>query len=156
MRMVALSISAIAAMSLSACGSAEPEGPEEQIIVRDRGAPDVLAADTGSPMQTGMIAAGKTVFEANCAICHTVDAGTTSGIGPGLNGVVGRSAASLDDFAYSSAMQASGITWTTSEIDAYIANPTAKLPGTSMAGVMVTDAQDRSAITAYLESLGSD
>lgn len=156
MRTMALSTIAIAAMTLNACGSPEPEGPTEQIIVRDRGAPNAVATGTEAPIEAGLMTVGKTAFEANCAVCHAVDAGASSGIGPSLNGVVGRPAASLDDFAYSNAMQASGITWTTGEIDAYIANPTAMLPGTSMAGVMVTNAQDRNAITAYLESLGSD
>ena len=141
---------ALSFLALSACGSPEPQGPTEQIVVREPGEPvpatDAPAATSGIDLAT----AGATAFDANCAACHSLDAGEGSGIGPNLHGVIGRAAGSLEDFAYSDAMAASDITWTTSEIEPYIANPVAKVPGTSMAGIMITDPEDRSAITAYL------
>ena len=36
------------------------------------------------------VAAGRTIFQNNCASCHTVDTGMSQLAGPGLFGVVGR------------------------------------------------------------------
>ncbi len=152
MRITTLPLIAIATLATAACGSSEPEGPVEQIVVREPG--ETPAASEAAPEggETDLLALGETAFAANCVVCHSIDADGASGIGPNLYGVVGRVAGALDNFAYSDAMTGSGITWSAGEIDAYIANPTQKLPGTSMAGVLVTDAEDRSAITAYLGS----
>ena len=64
-----------------------------------------------------------------------------------------RAKASVAGFAYSEAMKKSGITWTEGELDAFLANPSGKVPGTSMAAGQVGDAQRRAAIIAYLASL---
>ena len=79
--------------------------------------------------------------------------GDASGVGPSLHGVVGRAAGSLTGFSYSEAMAKSGLTWTESELDAFIANPAGKVPGTEMVAGQVADAQRRAAIIAYLASL---
>lgn len=141
----------LACLSLVACGS-EPQQPSEQIIVREPG--EAAPATTEAPAQAGE--AGMAVFEVNCSVCHAVEPDASSGIGPNLHDVVGRMAGSRDDFEYSGAMANSGIVWSVGEIEAYIANPERKLPGTSMAGVLVSDPEDRSAITAYLAGLGSE
>jgi len=67
--------------------------------------------------------------------------------------VVGRPAGSVARFGYSEAMAKSGITWTEAELEAFLANPAAKIPGTAMAAGQVGDAQRRAAIIAYLASL---
>ncbi len=140
---------AISALALAACGS-KVEPPVEQIVVREPGQA-ASAAPTAAPA-TDLVAAGKAAF-AVCATCHAVEAGKASGIGPNLNGVAGRKAASLADFSYSAALKQSGITWTETELDAFIANPSGKVPGTSMAAGAVSDAERRQAIVAYLGSL---
>jgi cytochrome c len=139
---------AIGALALAACGS-KAEPPVEQIVVREPGQP---AGATTAPAATDLVAAGKAAF-AVCATCHAVEAGKASGIGPNLNGVVGRKAGALADFGYSAALKQSGLTWTEAELDAFIANPSGKVPGTSMAAGAVSDAERRKAIVAYLASL---
>lgn len=89
-------------------------------------------------------------------MCHSVEPDAASSIGPNLHGIVGRAAGALDDFAYSGAMSASGITWNKNEIEEYIANPNQKLPGTIMAGVLVTNSDDRAAISDYLASFSEE
>ena len=138
---------AIGALALAACGS-KVEPPVEQIVVREPGQP----AGAAPAAATDLVATGKAAF-AVCATCHAVEAGKASGIGPNLSGVVGRKAGALADFGYSAALKQSGLTWTETELDAFIANPSGKVPGTSMAAGAVSDAERRKAIVAYLASL---
>jgi cytochrome c len=55
-------------------------------------------------------AAGSKVFSDRCGICHTHVAGVHA-YGPSLTGVVGRPAATTQDFPYSDALKKSGLTW---------------------------------------------
>jgi cytochrome c len=50
-------------------------------------------------------------------------------------------------------MTSSGLTWDASELDAFLTNPAAKVPGTTMSAGTVGDAEKRAAIVAYLSSL---
>ncbi|HWU01285.1 MAG TPA: cytochrome c family protein [Novosphingobium sp.] len=103
------------------------------------------AAAAGDP------AAGKVIF-AKCAACHSAKAGENR-VGPSLFGVVGRKAGSLPDYTYSPAMKASGLTWTTAELDAYLANPRQKLPGIKMIFAGIPAEADRVNLIAYLATL---
>lgn len=148
------------ALVLTACSSEPVPEPVEQIIVREPGAPPVQPAATeeqtasGEDSEATLIAAGKSAF-AVCSGCHVVEADAASTAGPNLHAVGGRAAGSLDDFAYSDALKAAGITWDDTELDAYLANPAAKVPGTTMVAGAVQDAQQRAAIIAYLKSLSA-
>jgi cytochrome c len=94
-------------------------------------------------------AAGKTAF-ATCAACHAVDG--RNGIGPSLQGVVGRKAGSFAGFRYSEAMKAAA-PWDAASLDAFIANPKGAVPGNAMPFAGVPDAKTRADIVAYLGTL---
>lgn len=130
-------------LTLAACGNDPAPDPVEQIVVREPG-------EAAQPAANAMD--GEAAF-ASCSGCHGVEQGAPSAAGPNLFGVVGREAASLDDFAYSDALASSGITWTEAELDAFIADPTGKVPGTTMSAGGVSDAERRAAIVAYLKTL---
>jgi len=146
------------ALLLSCCGSDSAPEPLEQIIVREPGAPPVkTAADTAgeSTDESGeeLTAKGKNAF-AVCVTCHSREKGAPPGAGPNLFGIAGRKAGTDADFAdYSEALAASGISWNDANLDAYIADPQGKIPGTSMVAGAVSDAEQRAAIIAYLKSL---
>lgn len=139
---------ALATLALSACGS-KAEDPVEQIVVRK---PGESAAAASTPVADDLLAKGKAAFAA-CSSCHAVVPGAAAGIGPNLHGVVDRKAGSLAGFAYSEAMTKSGITWSEAELNAFLANPAGKVPGTAMAAGRVADAERRTAVVAYLASL---
>lgn len=145
-------VASILPLGLAACSS-ESEEPVEQIVVREPGAAaSAIAGDADDGNSGDLVAAGKAAF-AVCAACHGVDEGDPSRAGPNLYGVMGRAAGSLDDFAYSDAMASSGLTWDNAELDAFLANPSKKVPGTSMVAGAVRDDDRRAAIIAYLASL---
>lgn len=106
-----------------------------------------LALLVGPALAQGADAAhGKQVFEAHCTMCHA------GGQGPNLAGVVGRKAASAGGYPYSAAMKASHLTWTPANLDAFLAAPAKRVPGTSMMSGL-PQAADRKAVIAYLATL---
>lgn len=140
---------------LAGCSADAAPGPVEQIIVREPGAAPVAtavaSAATDDDPASALIAEGKAAF-ANCAACHTIEKGATNGAGPNLFGVVGRAAGAVTGFAYSDALKSSGITWTVANLDSYIADPAAKIPGTTMVAGAIAEPAKREAVIAYLES----
>lgn len=90
---------------------------------------------------------------ATCAVCHSTTKGAPSGMGPNLRGVIGRKAGSLPGFNYSAAMKNSGLKWTPAELDAFLAAPRKKVPGTIMAFPGIGDAAKRKQIIDYLSTL---
>ncbi|MDP1028446.1 c-type cytochrome [Sphingomonas sp. KR1UV-12] len=91
---------------------------------------------------------------AACRACHTVNQGDRNGIGPNLYGVVGRPAASVAGFNYSPALKASKLRWDEKTLDAYLAAPSKKVPGTRMP-IATPDPAKRAAIIAYLKGEGA-
>src|ERR1700755_1634120 len=62
---------------------------------------------------------GKTLYQ-GCAACHSID---ENDLGPKHRGVVGRHAGSVPDYAYSSALQGSGLNWDEVTLDRWLSNP---------------------------------
>ena len=75
--------------------------------------------------------AGRAVFNSNCSVCHSAQAGVNK-IGPSLHGVIGRRAGSLPDYSYSAAMKNSGKVWDPETMVAFLQNPRGTVPGTKM------------------------
>ena len=96
--------------------------------------------------------AGKTAFK-KCALCHTTEAGKNNKIGPSLFGVVGRKAASLENFNYSDGLKKFDHTWDEGTLDAYLADPRGTVPGTKMIFPGIKDKTERDDVIGYLGTL---
>ena len=95
---------------------------------------------------------GQNVFK-KCRACHQIGPDADNKIGPHLNGIFGRMAASLDDFRYSKAFEragSKGLEWHIDTLDAFIEKPKAIVPGTRMSFRGVSDPTDRADLLAYL------
>ena len=95
---------------------------------------------------------GQNVFK-KCRACHQIGPDADNKIGPHLNGIFGRVAASLDDFRYSKAFEragSKGLEWHIDTLDAFIEKPKAIVPGTRMSFRGVSDPTDRADLLAYL------
>ncbi len=93
---------------------------------------------------------GKAVF-GQCMACHAVAPGLNL-VGPSLHAVVGRKAAIVPNFHYSSAMKGSGIVWTPEKLFVYLENPRGVVVGTKMAYMGLHSPQDRADVIAYLRT----
>ena len=127
------------------------------LVLTFAGLATVFAAHAAhaAPQAATSIAAGRIIFQNNCASCHTVDAALAPLAGPGLFGVVGRKAAGVAGFNYSAALAkagAAGTTWTRAELDVFLLDPARRVPGTTMP-VGLPDATMRGALIDYLASL---
>jgi cytochrome c len=110
------------------------------------GAIVVLASRPGMAADA---AAGQAVFN-RCKICHAVEAGKPSPVGPNLHGVFGRKAGTYDNFAYSEAMKNSAVVWTDETIAQYLRAPSKFIPGNKMAFPGIKDEKQIADLLAYL------
>ncbi|MHA6324956.1 c-type cytochrome [Roseivivax sp. CAU 1753] len=113
--------------------------------------PSGARADEGA-RPLGDAEAGAEVFR-QCQACHQIGPGAQNRIGPHLNGVFGRRAGGLENFAYSEGIIRAGIdgtTWDIPHLDAYIENPRALVSKTRMAFGGIKDPEDRANLLAFL------
>lgn len=100
---------------------------------------------------------GEALF-APCAACHEVGPGAENRIGPKLNGVFGRPAASVAGFTYSKAFEragAKGLEWHADTLANFIARPKAIVPGTRMSFRGYEDPKDQADLIAYLRGFSA-
>ena len=90
---------------------------------------------------------GAALYEQRCTGCHSLDANR---VGPSHRGVVGRKAGSVAGFAYSPAVKAADLVWTEDNLDRWLTDPQAVIPGQRM-NVRIGDAAVRAAIIAFLK-----
>ena len=111
-------------------------------------APAVFAAAPKPDIENG-----KTTFTQQCGFCHGITKEQGPVMGPNLLGVFGRKAATEKTFpAYSAALKDYKVTWNTKTLDEFLANPMAKVPGTTMP-MLIPDAATRADVVAYLATL---
>ncbi|HXS11317.1 MAG TPA: heme-binding domain-containing protein [Acidobacteriaceae bacterium] len=91
---------------------------------------------------------GKAVFEKRCTGCHAL---TTDREGPRLQGVVGRPAASIPNFPYSTALRQTHIVWTEESLDRWLTDPDSFIPNSNM-DFRVPGSQERKDLIVYLRA----
>lgn len=97
---------------------------------------------------------GKELFmTSSCPTCHSVTKDDELKVGPNLVGVVGRKAGTTKSLmGPSENLKKYGVVWSVETLDEFLANPSAKVPGTAMIGVL-SDPQQRADVIAYLATL---
>lgn len=128
---------AIVVPDVPAAGEAAKPEPAEPIAVR-------LAI---SDPKKGETAAKQ------CAACHTFEKGGPNRVGPNLYGIVDRAKASVAGFNYSAALKAKGGTWTFDDLDHFLTNPKAWLPGTNMSYAGLSRGGQRADLINFLHTL---
>lgn len=97
------------------------------------------------------VQAGQVVAKA-CAACHTFEKGGPNRVGPNLWGVVAGKKAHAQGFNYSQAMQGAGGEWTYEDLNKYLFDPKAAIPGNRMTFAGVKKTQDRANLIAWLRT----
>jgi cytochrome c len=116
----------------------------------------VGAAGSAMAQDADLVGAGKKVFQ-RCAACHMVGPDAKNRVGPELNGVIGRTAGTLEGYKYSNAMVdagAGGLVWSEETLHEYLADPRAMVKGTKMAFAGLKKAEEVDAVIAYIEANG--
>ncbi len=126
--------------SAEAPEAAEPEAPE---------------ADAAAALDAELVGAGAKVFK-KCRSCHKVGENAKNGVGPMLNGIFGRAAASVDGFKYSKAMSAeaeAGLVWDEGKLREFLAKPKAMIRKTKMSFNGLKKESQLDGIIEYLKSV---
>ncbi|WP_093362340.1 c-type cytochrome [Tropicimonas isoalkanivorans] len=151
------SASAPAAESEAAPETADASTPDAAPESADDSEPEAAAEEAAAVAVAAdpeLVAAGEKVFK-KCQACHQVGEGAKNRVGPVLNGVVGRTAGTLDGFKYSKAMIGAGeegLTWTSETLHEYLADPKGYLKGNKMAFAGLKKPDDVDAVVAFLEA----
>ena len=152
----------LALLSLNIAASAlfsthAPEKPGYEIAVQDEhaGAKPGEAAPAEEPLPVRLASADVGRGEASakkCAACHTFGKGEPNRVGPNLWGIVNRPKASEAGFNYSAAMKAQKGNWTLEDLDRYLHNPKAMVPGTNMTFAGIPRGKERADLLAFLNA----
>lgn len=111
-----------------------------------------LALSAVSAKAEGDAAAGEKVFK-KCQSCHVVDSDKKK-VGPTLQGVIGRTAGTVEGFKYSSAMVdagAGGLVWNDETLAGYLADPKGYMKGNKMSFAGLKKEEDLANVIAYLK-----
>ncbi len=98
---------------------------------------------------------GERLFR-RCASCHEVGPEARNKVGPHLNEIMGRAAASVEGFRYSRALTAmadDGLVWDEDMMDAFLTRPSDFVPGTRMSFSGVRKEEDRHELIVFLSTL---
>ena len=87
-----------------------------------------------------------------CVACHTFQKGGPNLVGPNLWGIVNRPKASIAGFNYSGAMKGKTGNWTIDDLNIYLQNPKAMVPGTAMNFPGIPKVSERADVIAFLNS----
>lgn len=115
----------------------------------------VMSSGSSSFAGSGDPAAGEKLY-GNCKTCHEIGEGAHNKVGPHLDGIIGRKAASIEGFRYSGAMEKAateGLVWSVENLDAYLQKPREFIPGNRMSFRGMSKEKDRADLIAWLQSM---
>ncbi|MGL4289276.1 MAG: c-type cytochrome [Phreatobacter sp.] len=103
-------------------------------------------------------AAGQRVF-AQCRACHQIGPTARNGVGPELNGLIGRTAGTAPGYNYSDAYKRPEVAskvWNEENFTTYIRDPRGVTPGTRMVFAGLRNDQQITDLIAYLKTFAAD
>jgi cytochrome c len=132
-----------------------------QVATPEPAAAAAPAAPTLEPIGPLLAAAnadtGRQLAQRACASCHNFAQGGPNGVGPNLWGIVNRDHAAVEGFNYSAANRAlAGKPWDYESLNAFIARPSAAMPGTRMAYAGMSSTSQRADVIAFLRTLSPE
>jgi len=137
-----------------------PEKPGFAIAAKEAtaGAKEGVAAAAPSEpieklLQTASVEKGQAAAKV-CTTCHTFEKDGPNRVGPNLYGIVGdKRGEDRHGFNFSAAMKAKGGTWTYDDLNKFLTNPKAFIPGTAMGFAGIQKDSQRADVIAYLRTL---
>ncbi|MBS8227086.1 c-type cytochrome [Vannielia litorea] len=123
-------------------------------VAAEEASQEAPAEETMAAANPELIADGEKVFR-KCKACHQVGEGAANKTGPQLNGIMGRTAGTVEGFKYSKAMTEAGeggLVWNTETLAEFLTKPKSFLKGTKMSFNGLRKESDIEAVEAYLGS----
>jgi cytochrome c len=104
-------------------------------------------------LQTASVEKGAAAAKV-CQTCHTFEKDGPNRVGPNLYNIVGdKKGEGRGGFNFSAAMKAKGGTWTFDDLNQFLINPKAFVPGTAMGFAGIQKDSQRADVIDYLDSL---
>jgi cytochrome c len=113
----------------------------------------VILAAASPAFADGDAEKGAKVF-LKCKACHENEQGVNK-VGPTLKGIIGRKAASVENYNYSDAMKAKaaeGVAWDEATLTTYLPDPKAFVPKTKMAFAGLKKPDEVADVIAFLKA----
>lgn len=140
---ISFALSLAAALLLTGCGD---DGRAERL----------KAAGPNPGLKELMTVADAEVGERQfrqCLACHKISKGGPDNNGPNLYNVYGQAPGQYRPrYPYTAALTALGGTWDDAQLNAWLTNPTALVPGTKMQSGAINDPLARADVIAYLRT----
>jgi cytochrome c len=104
-------------------------------------------------LQTASVEKGQAAAKV-CQTCHTFEKDGPNRVGPNLYGIVGdKKGEGRNGFNFSAGMKGKGGTWTYDDLNTFLTNPKAFVPGTAMGFAGIQKDSQRADVIDYLHTL---